>query len=94
VMIGNSSSGIIEAATFATPVVNVGSRQQGRERSENVLDVDVQSKAIEKALKISMQSCKTNIKNIYGDGQAGQRMLDLLTTLSFDKNLLNKLNAY
>ncbi|MDQ7057299.1 MAG: UDP-N-acetylglucosamine 2-epimerase [Ghiorsea sp.] len=94
VMIGNSSSGIIEAATFGTPVVNIGCRQQGRERSCNVLDVDVEEQSISEAIKVALQHGEKDVRNVYGDGESGSRMLKLLETLPLDKALMNKLNAY
>jgi len=51
VLIGNSSSGIIEAASFGTPVINIGDRQKGRERNQNVIDVPANAAAIRRALK-------------------------------------------
>lgn len=94
VMLGNSSSGIIEAAAFNTPVVNIGKRQQGRERSTNVVDVDIEKSGIEKAVEMSLSMSKKKVVNIYGDGCSGQRMLDLLCSLPLDKEIFNKLNAY
>jgi len=94
VMVGNSSSGIIEAATFDTPVVNVGSRQHGRERSGNVIDVVAKQDAIKSALLAALQRGKADVDNIYGQGASGQHMLELLKSLPLDKALLDKMNAY
>ena len=96
IMIGNSSSGIIEAATFATQVVNIGNRQYGRERCANVLDVPTETSAIHAGIEQALQNCETDtaVENLYGDGEAGQRMLNLLVELPLGGDLLNKYNAY
>lgn len=80
VLIGNSSSGIIEAASVGTAVVNIGDRQKGRLRAENVIDCTLGSlsDALEKALESSFQeTCKT-VKNPYGDGKATDIIIDAL----------------
>ena len=94
VMIGNSSSGIIEAATLGCPVVNVGSRQSGRERSENVVDVQISRAKIVQAIEKELSLGRRKFRNVYGDGQAGERIVKLLSTLAFDRTILNKTNAY
>jgi UDP-hydrolysing UDP-N-acetyl-D-glucosamine 2-epimerase len=81
ILIGNTSSGIIEAASFHKPVVNIGDRQKGRLQSGNVLDCDVQIlyHTIKKALSGNFQrSCKQVI-NVYGDGKASDRIVDILS---------------
>ena len=94
VMVGNSSSGIIEAATFSTPVVNVGNRQKLRERSVNVLDVNTDLDVIYTAVVGSIKTGKMPCENKYGDGRAGTRIASLLTTLSLDRSVLDKSNTY
>lgn len=94
VMLGNSSSGIIEAASFHTPVVNVGDRQIGRERSGNVVDVDVDAPAIRDALTQTLTCGRVFVKNVYGDGAAGIRITELLERLPLNRDLLLKCNAY
>ncbi|QPJ60706.1 MAG: UDP-N-acetylglucosamine 2-epimerase (hydrolyzing) [Candidatus Nitronauta litoralis] len=94
IMVGNSSSGIIEAATFGTPVVNVGQRQQHRERNANVIDVPVEPTAIANAVRQAFTRGRFPEKNIYGNGDAGTRIVDLLKTLPITPELLNKTNAY
>jgi UDP-N-acetylglucosamine 2-epimerase len=83
-MIGNSSSGIMEAASFALPVVNVGMRQQGRERAANVLDVPAESSAIVEAarrvLAPEMRASLQGMKNPYGDGTASETIAEVLAT--------------
>lgn len=65
VMVGNSSSGIIEAPSFGLPVVNIGSRQEGRERAENVMDVDYDKEEIKAAIKKTLYDTdfKEKVKN-------------------------------
>jgi GDP/UDP-N,N'-diacetylbacillosamine 2-epimerase (hydrolysing) len=94
VMVGNSSSGIIEAASFGLPVVNVGSRQNGRERSGNVHDVPAERSAISQALAEAIKTGINPIKNVYGDGQTGKRIVNLLATLPLTADLLRKSNSY
>jgi len=84
VLVGNSSSGIIEAASFHLPVVNVGGRQKGRTRSGNVLDVPYDADAIHKAIHraltdTSFRAALQQCKNRYGDGQAAGRIASILS---------------
>jgi UDP-hydrolysing UDP-N-acetyl-D-glucosamine 2-epimerase len=84
VMIGNSSSGIIEAPSFGLPVVNIGSRQEGRQRAENVIDLDYDKEKIKAAIKKALydkdfKEKVKNCKNHYGDGKAGVRIADILS---------------
>ena len=94
VMVGNSSAGIIEAATFGLPVVNVGSRQAGRERSGNVVDVSQDSASIRKAVAQALKHGKLTVSNIYGDGQAGARIVEKIKQLDLGGELLKKSNTY
>ncbi len=94
VMVGNSSSGVIEAASFDTPVVNVGDRQQGRERSANLVDVAVDNAAIAAAVDGALARGRHPVSNVYGDGHAGERIVELLTTLPLTPELLLKCNVY
>ena len=94
VMVGNSSAGIIEAATFGTPVVNVGDRQRLRERNACVLDAEPLPEAIIQALHAALsQGCGT-CENRYGDGRAGERIVQHLIGLPLDPSFLEKFNAY
>ena len=94
VMVGNSSSGIIEAASFGLPVVNVGTRQTGRERSANTVDVGYALEAIAGALRAALRRGRAACPNVYGDGRAAARIVDLLATLPLGPALLAKTNAY
>ena len=88
VLIGNSSSGIMEAASFGLPVVNVGMRQQGRERAENVIDVEAEADAIlaaiEKASSSSFREKLQAMVNPYGDGHAAERIVEVLSTVPLE----------
>lgn len=94
VMVGNSSSGIIEAASFGLPVVNVGSRQNLRERNANVIDVEPRPEALDVALERVHQLGRLPRQNIYGDGQASTRIVELLRTIPLAPSILAKANAY
>ena len=94
VMVGNSSAGIIEAATFGTPVVNVGDRQRLRERNAHVADVAPVLEEITAALLAALSQGRGPCENLYGDGHAGERIVQHLTSLPMDSSLLEKFNAY
>lgn len=84
-LVGNSSAGMIESASFRLPVVNIGRRQDGRVRPENVIDVDFQAQAIhasiEKAIAPTFRSSISKIINPYGDGHTAERILTVLRSL-------------
>src|SRR5260370_31974248 len=82
-LIGNSSSGIIEAPSFGVPAVNVGRRQDGRERGDNVLDVRAERRAIASAVARAREDTAlldgvARPRNPYGDGKAGERTAETL----------------
>jgi UDP-N-acetylglucosamine 2-epimerase (non-hydrolysing)/GDP/UDP-N,N'-diacetylbacillosamine 2-epimerase (hydrolysing) len=93
-LIGNSSSGIMEAASFGLPVVNVGFRQKGRERARNVLDAEPKTDAIVTRIAEGMSSgfraSLAGITNPYGDGHAAETIVRVLTSTSFSAELLVK----
>ncbi len=99
IMIGNSSSGIIDTGYFGIPVINVGIRQAGRERACNVIDVPPKKKDIVHALRKALND-KTFLKqgrvckNIYGDGRAGKRIASVLARVSLSPALLQKQIIY
>ena len=97
VMVGNSSSGIIEAASFNTPVINVGPRQKGRECGENILHVSYSRRAISSALR-QLWDGRTFIRNksgnVYGGVGAGRRIAGALARLRISAKLRRKLIAY
>lgn len=94
VMVGNSSAGIIEAASFGTPVINIGSRQHMRERNENTIDVSADEVSIAAALAVALKDGRKAVKNLYGDGLAGQRIVQILSQTDLNAALLAKSNAY
>lgn len=80
-LVGNSSVGIRECAFLGVPVVNVGSRQAGRERGDNVLDASCDRNAIKAAILTQTDRAHFRPSTLYGDGRAGQRIADLLASL-------------
>lgn len=99
VMVGNSSSGIIEAPSFHLPVVNIGTRQEGRERSTNVINVGYNKNEIIKAIKKALHGKKfrakvKKCKNPYGDGKASQRIVKVLSTVGITPKLIQKKITY
>jgi UDP-N-acetylglucosamine 2-epimerase (non-hydrolysing)/GDP/UDP-N,N'-diacetylbacillosamine 2-epimerase (hydrolysing) len=97
VLIGNSSAGIIEAASFGTPVVDVGPRQLGRETSANVVRVPFSSNKIASELRRIWNSGKPlrcPKKNVYGGDGTGQRIAEILASVEIDSKLRRKLIAY
>ena len=93
-MAGNSSSGIIEAASFELPVVNIGPRQAGRIRAENVIDVDNTEKAIKEGLDEALcQEFRLQLQgmaNPYGEGQAGKKIKAVIESIELNQALLYK----
>lgn len=78
-LVGNSSSGIREGAFIGTPCVNVGTRQEGRERGSNVMDVMCERSQITKAIYKQISHGKYESENIYGDGTAGIKIAEILS---------------
>jgi GDP/UDP-N,N'-diacetylbacillosamine 2-epimerase (hydrolysing) len=93
-MIGNSSAGIIEAATFGTPVLNLGSRQNLRERNANTVEASLELHALNQALTATMKMGRLPPNNVYGDGQTAIRIAKLLAQIRLNPELLMKTNAY
>ena len=80
-ILGNSSVAIRECAFLGVPAVNVGTRQAGRERGRNVVDVGYDQREIVEAVRTQLRNGKLPSDPIYGDGQAGERIAELLATL-------------
>jgi GDP/UDP-N,N'-diacetylbacillosamine 2-epimerase (hydrolysing) len=96
-LVGNSSSGIIEAASFATPVVDIGPRQNGRERSGNGVNVPYQPARIAAAIRRIWRGgrpVRRPCANIYGVGGAGRKIAQILAGLKIDRRLLRKIISY
>jgi UDP-hydrolysing UDP-N-acetyl-D-glucosamine 2-epimerase len=93
-LIGNSSSGIMEAASFALPVVNVGFRQKGRERAQNVVDAAPEANAILAAIaqarSPAFRQSLAGMTNPYGDGHAAESIVQVLTATPLSEKLLVK----
>jgi UDP-hydrolysing UDP-N-acetyl-D-glucosamine 2-epimerase len=94
-MIGNSSSGIIESASFKLPVVNIGDRQAGRLKPFNVIDCECSMKSIKaaiiKAMSEEFSEYISDLKNPYGDGKTAERIIEILKQIDFhDKARLLK----
>jgi UDP-hydrolysing UDP-N-acetyl-D-glucosamine 2-epimerase len=93
-MVGNSSSGIIEAASFKLPVVNIGNRQKGRVHGHNVIQVSGESPAIvegiHKATSSAFIQSLENLLNPYGNGEASDLIVNTLHKTTLDQNLLMK----
>lgn len=79
-MIGNSSSAIREGSFIGVPAVNVGTRQNGRQRGKNVIDVDYKREEIIEAVTKQIKNAKYESEHIYGDGNAGKKIVDVLST--------------
>jgi UDP-hydrolysing UDP-N-acetyl-D-glucosamine 2-epimerase len=82
-LVGNSSSGIRDGAFIGTPVVNIGTRQDMRERGSNVLDVPNHKDAIAQALRKQIEHGRYPSEPVYGDGTAGKKIADVLATCSW-----------
>lgn len=98
-IVGNSSSGLLEAPTFKVPAVNIGRRQNMRFRGINVIDVpfelDQVVAAIEKAMSREFSAyLEKECTNPYGDGHSSERILDLLVDTPIDQKLLVKKLTY
>tara|TARA_B110000503_G_scaffold115300_1_gene173558 strand:+ start:2946 stop:4046 length:1101 start_codon:yes stop_codon:yes gene_type:complete len=82
-VVGNSSSGIIEAASFSKYVINLGNRQLGREYSNNIIHCKIDKKEIFKAIQLVKKLPKLSSLNIYGDGNASQRIISELKKILY-----------
>ena len=98
VIVGNSSSGILEAPSFELPCVNIGRRQQGRLQAKNVINVGHDKSEIVQAvgtvLMPEFRRSLAGLKNPYGDGHASERIVDILATCVIDERLLFKSMSY
>lgn len=94
VLIGNSSSGIIEAGSFGTPVLDVGPRQFGRERGPNVLHVEWSDDLARAVDNVGSRRRTRPADNPYGRGGAGQRIARRLASIQFDERLRRKVIRY
>ena len=99
-LVGNSSSGLIEAPAFDLPAVNVGNRQRDRARGSNVIDVPYERRAIVEAVRTALSpSFREQVRAAddspyLGDGRVSQRIVEILKTIPLDEKLLRKQLAY
>ena len=96
-LLGNSSSGIMETPSFALPGVNIGLRQEGRERAPNVLDCPPDTQSILETVRVArseeFRGSLRGMTNPYGDGHASERIVRVLTTVPLSPELLIKYPA-
>jgi len=95
-LVGNSSSGILESPSLKVPVVNIGDRQNYRERNKNILNAAYNRKDIYKKIKIaiSLKNKLKKIKNIHGDGKSSNRIYRIIKNIKISNYLLNKDTTY
>ena len=93
VLVGNSSSGIIEAASFGTPVVDVGPRQAGREHGPNVVHATWSPASLRRAIA-AVAGRRFARRNLYGGRNTGRRIAEVLASVTLDDRLRRKLIAY
>ena len=94
-MIGNSSAGIREAPSFKLPAINIGSRQNGRLRGQNVIDVPHDLEEIEQAIRFALYDKvflekMEDLENPYGDGNAAKRIVDVIERTEINQDLIKK----
>ena len=98
VLVGNSSSGILEAPSFKVPVVNIGNRQRGRQQASNIINCKFLKKdiilSISKALSDDFFSVSSNAINPYGDGKSSDRICKILSDIPISHELLDKECTY
>jgi GDP/UDP-N,N'-diacetylbacillosamine 2-epimerase (hydrolysing) len=94
IIVGNSSAGILEAASIPIPCVNIGERQRGRYAADNVFFVDAEPKAIKAGIELATNRDFINklyeIENPYGDGKSSQRAYELIKTLDLKRYISKK----
>lgn len=97
-IVGNSSSGLLEAPTFGTPAVNIGRRQEDRVQGANVINAAFQSDVIEQAIREALspefKAAVCSIENPYGDGRSSERIVEILEQTRIDSRLLVKKVTY
>lgn len=77
-VVGNSSSGIVEAPALGVPVVNIGDRQKGRHQCENIIQVDTSKKNIDNAICVALASGETKKDFYWGDGHTAEKVIDIM----------------
>lgn len=97
-LVGNSSSGILEAPSFNTPVINIGTRQRGRLQAVNIINSEPTSSSLarsfdqinDESFQYSLRDCQ----NPYGDGNSSERICNILRDTPIDLELLDKITTY
>lgn len=93
-IVGNSSSGIMESGSFCLPAVNIGIRQQGRERGRNVIDCAAKREdirqGVRRALSTDFRKSLHGMVNPYGDGHSSERIARILSSVSLSESLIIK----
>lgn len=82
-LVGNSSSAIREGSFLGVPAIDIGTRQRGRQRGENVIHVDYNANEIEEAIRYQIRNGRYPSSQLYGDGKAGKRIADVLAKVEF-----------
>ena len=93
-IIGNSSSGILEAPFYQIPAINIGNRQYGRIQADNVINCGNLKNEIIAAMRMVEKIDRKKIKSIYGDGKSSERIIDTLLKLNDNDTILNKRMTY
>lgn len=99
VLVGNSSSGILEAPSFKVPVVNIGDRQRGRPQASNITNAESDEEAIYKSICFALYDDAFGAacdfaSNPYGDGHSGERIAKILSKIELSRTLLDKQTIY
>jgi GDP/UDP-N,N'-diacetylbacillosamine 2-epimerase (hydrolysing) len=98
-LVGNSSSGLLEAPTFRIPVVNIGNRQRGRPQALNIVNTSYDPADIERAIRFVLSDAKfrddcSRAVNPFGDGKSAERIVGILRDIRIDEALLDKQTTY
>ncbi len=98
-LVGNSSSGLLEAPTFRIPVVNIGNRQRGRPQALNIVNASYDPADIERAIRFVLSDAKfreacSRAVNPFGDGKSAERIVGILRDIRIDEALLDKQTTY
>ena len=98
-LVGNSSSGLLEAPTFRIPVVNIGNRQRGRPQALNIVNASHDPADIERAIRFVLSDAKfrdacSRAVNPFGDGKSAERIVGVLRDILIDNALLDKQTTY
>ena len=99
VLVGNSSSGILEAPSFKVPVVNIGNRQRGRQQASNIVNCENNSHEIARAIDHCLNNPEFKeacilASNPYGEGNSGQKICEIIKDIPLDNKLLDKQTTF